>query len=194
MTRSGVGGRVGGRPVVSATALITLIVVAALVAGCGDRRPSTASPSPSTESPGFSGPAPTAWPGNAVLGIEALGAADGPILAAINDLGRGVQTEDLALIGRAADGLAGLGVLLPNMEKINVYEPMRSFSDRYGAAVRGIVSAATAVRSAIDAGDSDAITGSAAALITSLNNYTAVQPELAAWVEQSIAQRRLLVR
>ncbi len=207
MTRFTMAGRGGGRTAFSSAALVTLTLAVALAAvACGESGTRTASPPSSTPSPAPSGPSAspdgsggvspeaTPWPGNAVLGIEALGAADGPILAAINDLGHGIDTEDLALIRRAADGLAGLGVLLPNLDKINIYEPMRSFADRYGAAIRGIVAAANAVRSAIDARDANAITSSTNELITSLGAYTDVQPELATWVEQSITQRRLLVR
>jgi len=203
MTRTRVAGRIGGRTNPLSAALALLIVVVALVAsGCDSGRTTTTAGSPvpvtgSFGSPGASedtGPKPTSWPGNAILGIEALGAADGPILVAINDFNRGIETEDLALMRRAADGLAGLDVLLPNMEKINIYEPMRPFADRYGAAIRGIVAAANSVRSAIDAGDAGAVTTSSKALIESLRAYTDVQPELADWVNESIRQRRLLLR
>lgn len=200
MTRLRASGRIGGRSVASMAAPIALILVTALLAAaCGDNRP-TASPSASASpnasgSPGSSsGPNPTPWPGNAVLGIEALGAADGQILAAINDLNRGILEEDLALIRRAADGLAGLDVLLPNLERISIYPPMVPFADQYGAAIRGIVAAAKDVRSAIDAQDANAITTSTGALIESIRGYTGVQAELASWVEQSIRQRRLLLR
>jgi hypothetical protein len=71
---------------------------------------------------------------------------------------------------------------------------MRPFADSYGAAIRGMVAAAKAVRSAIDAGDAGAITTSSQALIDSLRAYTDVQPELATWVGESIKQRRLLLR
>jgi hypothetical protein len=176
-------------------ATLALVVV---LGACGNvtSSPATSSAAPSG-SPGASGAAgarPTAWPGNAVLGIEALGVADGPILAAINDFNRGIATEDLALMRRAADGLAGLDVLLPNIDKINIYDPMKSFAERYGAAIRGISAAARDVRAAIDAGDAAAITTSSQALITSLGAYTDVQPELAMWVGDSIKQRRLLLR
>jgi hypothetical protein len=202
MTRIRVSGRGGGRADPAPAALTALIVLVALLAGCGASGvPTTASsPAPSSAAPSSpdgsaeTGPKPTAWPGNAVLGIEALGAADGPILAAINDFNRGIATEDLALMRRAADGLAGLDVLLPNLEKIGLYEPMRPFADSYGAAIRGMVAAAKAVRSAIDAGDAGAITTSSQALIDSLRAYTDVQPELATWVGESIKQRRLLLR
>jgi hypothetical protein len=202
MTRIRVSGRGGGRADPAPAALTALIVLVALLAGCGASGvPTTASsPAQSSAAPSSpdgsaeTGPKPTAWPGNAVLGIEALGAADGPILAAINDFNRGIATEDLALMRRAADGLAGLDVLLPNLEKIGLYEPMRPFADSYGAAIRGMVAAAKAVRSAIDAGDAGAITTSSQALIDSLRAYTDVQPELATWVGESIKQRRLLLR
>ena len=204
MTRARVAGRRGGSASPSPAVLIPLILsVMVLGTACGNGNPPTAAlPSPVTASAppaspvgsGETGAKPTAWPGNAVLGIEALGVADGPILAAINDFNRGIATEDLALMRRAANGLAGLDVLLPNLEKISIYEPMRPFADRYGAAIREIVAAAKAVRAAIDAGDAGAITTSSQALIASLSSYTDVQPELATWVGESIKQRRLLVR
>lgn len=203
MTRISWAAGSGGRGTPSSASLVRLIVVIALVVGgCGDGRPTTVSASPPPNSGGPSspdasaeaGPKPTPWPGNAVIGVTALGAADGQILAALNDLGRGIATEDLALIRRAADFLAGLDVLLPNLEKIEIYEPMVPFAERYGAAMRGIIAAAKAVRSAIDAGDATAITTTTGALIESLGAYTDVQPELADWVEQSIAQRRLILR
>ena len=204
MTRSRVAGRARDRSLPSSAALSGLIVVLALVAvGCGPNGLATTVPSappsssPAPASPGASGeagPKPSAWPGNAVLGIEALGAADGPILSAINDFNHGIQTQDLALMRRAADGLAGLDVLLPNMAKIEIFEPMRPFAAQYAAAITGIVAAAKAVRSAIDAGDAAAITTTSQALIESFGAYTAVQPELATWVAESIKQRRLLLR
>jgi hypothetical protein len=139
-------------------------------------------------------PRPTAWPGNAVIGINALGVADGQIHAAINDLNKGIATEDLALMREAANGLAGLNVLVANVTQIDVFEPMRPFADQYKAAIMAIVPAATSVRAAIDAHDAAAITSSTEALLTSLALYAAVQPQLAAWVEQSTEQQRLLVQ
>lgn len=201
MTLSRGAGRAGERRFFSAAVPIVLIVLAALIgAGCADGRSTTVSPSisPSAGASGSpdasGGPKATPWPGNAVLGIEALGAADGPIVAALSDLGRGIQTEDLVLIRRAADGLAGLDVLLPNIDKINIYPPLVPFSERYDAAIRGIVTAAKATRDAIDARDADAITATTGELITSLRAYADVQPELAKWVEESTVQRRLLVQ
>ena len=166
------------------------------IAACGPATP-TASPGGTPSAPaaeGSAGPKATAWPGNAVLGIKALAAADGPILAAINDLKKGVDTEDLALMRRAADGLAGLDVLLPNMDKINIYPPMQSFATRYGDAIKAITATAKALRTAIDNGDAAAIPTATQQLLTALEAYSRVQPELASWTEQSIAQQRLLLK
>ena len=195
-------GRTGGQGLLSAAALTTLLLI---VVACGTTAPSgsaSGAPSPTTGSgpstgPGGSGspgPKPTAWPGNAVLGIEALGAADNQIGAAINDLNQGIANQDLALMRRAADGLAGVDVLLPNMDKISIFEPMRPFADKYGAAIRAISASAKALRTAIDAGDGPGITASSRDLLAALEQYAEVQPELASWVEQSIEQRRLLLR
>lgn len=202
MTRTPVGRARRGPGILSAA--IASFVVLAVAIGCGP----TASPPPSVASPVAAGadaspsgsadpsatPRPTAWPGNAVLGIDALGVADGQILAAINDFNKAIATEDLALMRKAADGLAGLDVLLPNIARIDIFEPMRPFADRYETAIRAISSAAKDLRAAIDAHDAAAVTSSAQALVSSFSMYSAVQPELAAWVQQSTEQRRLLLK
>jgi hypothetical protein len=202
MSRTQAGRARRGSGILSAAIASFVFLVVAI--GCG---PTTSPPSSLASpvavgpdvSPGGSAdpsatPRPTAWPGNAVLGIDALGVADGQILAAINDFNKAVATEDLALMRRAADGLAGLDVLLPNLAKIDIFEPMRPFADRYGTAIRAISSAAKDLRAAIDGHDAAGITSSSQALVSSLSLYSAVQPELAAWVEQSTEQRRLLLK
>jgi hypothetical protein len=207
MTGRGVNGRRSGPRLPLLPALATAWLAAFAVVACGITPGPTASPTGGVASGGPSGssgaspdgsgavgPRGTPWPGNAVLGIEALGAADGQILAAINDFNTAVATEDLTLMRRAADGLVGLDVLLPNLDKITIFEPMRSFADRYGAAIRAIAAAATALRTAIDAGDAAGISRSGQDLVAGFQLYTGVQAELASWVEQSIEQRRLLLR
>jgi hypothetical protein len=139
-------------------------------------------------------PRPTSWPGNAVLAISALGVADNEVRRAINDFNQGVATEDLGLMRRAATGLAEIGVLLPNVERIEVYEPMRSLAGKYRAAISEIAAASRDVKSAIDAGDAEAIGSSSSRLARGLALYAELQPELASWVEQSIEQQRLLIR
>jgi hypothetical protein len=200
MTSRRTAGRDRGRRVLPAV-LLTLALgptAAACEAAVPSSQPAStppsASPAASGSGDGSAAPRTTPWPGNAALGIEALGAADGPIAAAINDFSQGIATEDLALMRRAAEGLAGLDVLLPNLDRISIYEPMVPFADRYRTAIRSISAAATSVMAAIDAGDAAGITNSSRELVDSLELYTAVQPELAQWVNDSIEQRRLLVR
>jgi hypothetical protein len=207
MTSRRVAGRERGRRILPA-AVLTL-AIAAIVAACGSISPSGSQaasgvaagsarasvvPAPSASAGGSGRPRATAWPGNAVLGIEALGVADGQITAAIADFGRGIQAEDLVLMRHVADQLAGVDVLLPNMDKIDIFEPMRPFAARYGAAIRAISAAATALRSAIDAGDAARITTATQDLVAGFELYTSVQPELATWIQQSIEQRRLLTQ
>ncbi len=192
----------GSRRLAAGPLLTMLFVAVVLVAACGAATPSlpalpTASPAgPVTAPPddGSGGPRPTPWTGNAVLGIEALGAADSQILEALADLGQGIANEDLSVIRTAAVGLAGLDVLAPNYEKIRTFPPMVPFADQYETAISAIDSAADAVVDALDAQDPAAITSTTQALVDALGLYTGVQPQLAAYVNESIEQRRLLVR
>lgn len=185
----------------SASVAVSVAIVGALVAACGGTPPSlpalpTSSPAGSVSEPpdGSGGPRPTAWTGNAALGIEALGLADSQILEALADLGQGIANEDLGVIRTAAEGLAGLDVLLPNVEKIRPFAPMVPFADQYEAAITAIDAAAQDVVDAIDAQDPAAITTTTQALVDALGRYSAVQPQLAAFVEQLPEQRRLLLR
>jgi hypothetical protein len=129
-----------------------------------------------------------------VLAIEALGVADNEVRKAINDFNQGVATEDLRLMRAAAVGLSDIGVLLPNAERLEVFEPMRPLAARYRAAIPEIAGAAREVQTSIDAGDGEAIGTSSSRLARALALYAELQPELASWVEQSIEQQRLLVR
>jgi hypothetical protein len=212
MTRARTTGRRGGRSVqteaafVRACAALVLASLVALIAACGPST-STASPSgPGTSasaaspaSPASPGPAgsgaalPTPWPANSVLGIEALGAADGQIGAAVTDISRAIADENLSLLREAAAGLAGLDALLPNMARIRQNPAMLSFADRYEAAITKIDAEATKLRDAIDAGDGPAITAATQGLLAGMADYTALQPELADWVRQMPEQKRLLV-
>jgi hypothetical protein len=176
------------------------VIAAAVAVACNPAVPSGSPsggtvPSPSPGGPAGSGAAlPTPWPGNAVLGIEALGIADGQINAATGDLTRGIANEDLALMRKAADGLAGVDVLLPNMAKIRLNPAFGPFADRYEAAITAISAAGKDLRSAIDAGDSAAIGTSTQALLDGLEAYANVQPELAGYIQQMPEQKRMLTQ
>ena len=189
----------GPTGIVAAAALFV-----ALVAGCGGTAAPTGSPSASGGAPSASGaaasgdvaatPRPTAWPGNTVLAIEALGVSDGEIRKGIVDLSRGIEEEDLALMRRAADGLAGVDVLLPNVERIAVFAPMQGLAGGLRSVLPRISESAARLRQSIDDRDGEAISASTIDLTEALGDYARLQPELAMWVEQSIDQQRMLVR
>jgi hypothetical protein len=95
---------------------------------------------------------------------------------------------------KAADGLAGTDVLLPNVPKLRQTPAMRPFADKYETAIKAISAGGKALRDAIDKGDSKAIATSTEDLLNGLKLYTALQGDLAAWVEQMPEQKRMLTR
>jgi hypothetical protein len=120
--------------------------------------------------------------------------SDGEIRKGIADLSRGIEQEDLTLIRRAAAGLAGVEVLLPNADRIGVFPPMQALAGNLREVLPRIADAATTLREAIDDRDGEAISASTIELTEALGDYARLQPEIAGWVEQSIDQQRLLVR
>ena len=198
------------RAVMSPVRTATAVLVALAVSACGGMAATATPGGAETPTPAGAGsptagrsgaasgvaatPRPTPWPGNAVLAIEALGVADNEVREAINDFNEGVATEDLGLMRKAAAGLSGIDVLLPNVERIEAFEPMRPLATQYRAAIPEIAAAAREVTEAIDARDAEAIGASSSRLARGLSLYAELQPELAGWVEQSIEQQRLLVR
>jgi hypothetical protein len=173
--------------------LLILVVLGLLAAACG----TTSSPSPSMpESPDSGTPAPraTPWTGNAVLGIEAMGLADREIRTGMDDFNAGVQASDPARMLGAAKGLAGVDVLLANVERIEPFGPMREFAAAYREAITLMSSAAKELRTALEAGDGAAVTAASRKLIDSFTKYVALQGPLADYVVQIPEQKRILVR
>ena len=205
MTPARMAGRHGGSRVpsprngvltrASALLAVVVVVVAAIAAACGTQTPLVPTLTPPSQGAGASGQAlPTPWVGSAVFGIEALGIADGQIGQATSDLSAAIDKEDLAGMRRAADGLAGVDVLLPNMAKIRDEPSMRTFADKYEAAIKAISAGGKALRDAIDKGDATAIATSTQALLNGLKLYTPLQGQLAAFVEQMPEQKRMLTQ
>jgi len=176
--------------------LLALSGILVLVSACGGTAsptPATASASGASSASSGATPRPTAWPGNAVVGIEALGVADGEIRRGIADFSQGVASEDLALMRRAADGLAGVDVLLSNADRIDIFSPMQPLAAELRVVLPAISGASEDLRTAIDAGDAEAIPTASARLAVALTAYAELQPTLAGFVLEAIEQRRLLV-
>jgi hypothetical protein len=171
--------------------------VLGILAACGTAAPSTTprpSATPAVDDSGGGGPLATPWLGNAVLGIEAMGVADGEIRKGINDFNAGVQNNDPALLLRAASGLAGVDVLLENVDRIEPYPPMAPFAAAYREAITAMSDAAKRLEAALEAGDGAATTAASRDLVASFTKYAGVQGELAEWVVQIPEQKRILVR
>lgn len=178
------------RPGVPATGLLILAFV---TAACGVQE----SRLPASPTPGSSvvpGPLATPWLGNAVLGIEAMGVADGEIRKGINDFNAGVQAGDPARMLQAAKGLAGVDVLLANADRIEPFQPMREFAGAYREAISEMSAAAKELQVAIEGGDGPGTTAASRELIDSFTKYAAIQSQLAEWVVQVPEQKRILVR
>jgi len=180
------------RPGVPATGLLILALVTTACGTLESNLPT--SPAPSPASSAAPGPLATPWTGNAVLGIEAMGVADGEIRKGINDFNAGVQTGDPALMLQAAKGLSGVDVLLANADRIEPFEPMREFAASYREAISQMSAAAKELEAAIEAGDGPGTTAASRQLIDSFTKYSTIQSQLAAWVVQVPEQKRILVR
>jgi hypothetical protein len=185
------------RPGVPATGLLFLVLAVALGLAVGACGTGTTSPSPASPTPASSdSPAPraTPWTGNAVLGIEAMGLADGEIRKGMDDFNAAIQANDPAHMLQAAKGLAGVDVLLANVDRIEPFEPMREFAAAYREAISLMSSAAKELRTALEAGDGPAVTAASQKLIAGFTKYALLQGQLADYVVQVPDQKRILVR
>ena len=162
-------------------------------------------PSSSTGTPpvGGSGPAgnpasPDAsqprWPGTTVLAVIALGAADGEIQKAGDDLQAAAASRDLKAMWGAADGLARMiDALMPNLDRLDVYEGTKPVEALYRKAFPEISAGAKQLRDAITASDANGIVAGSQAIAQGLADYGPIREQIAALVEQAILQQRLLL-
>jgi hypothetical protein len=185
----------------------TLLAVA--VAGCsGSDRGSIASPHSSAGpgpdrsadvadpgSSGSTGPQPTPWAGEAVLGLNQLGAGDNEIAKAVADFSEAVAAEDLVRMRGAAVGLRNLvTALTANVDRIATYPPMAGLVAKYRAAFGPMEDGTKALVVALDAGDSPGIVTAIEEVTKGMVAYGQVRGELATWVEQAPEQQRMLVK
>ena len=181
---------------------VASLALVVAVAACGGTVPSGSSggtgpaASPGTASPAGSGsdlPGPSRWPGEVWRAALALGAADNEIGEATADLQRAVEEEDIGLMREAADGLAGLTVLLERVDDVEGFEPTRVFAGRYREALSAVIAAAGELRDAIDATDAPRIQQANLDLAEALATYVRLRPELSEVVAQAFEQQRLLL-
>jgi len=186
--------------------LAALLLLLALVVGACGAATSTSTPGPSTstEAPaspavsssdggGAVGPSPTWWPGGVVEAVLNLGKADAQIQLAGNDLIGAAAEEDLVAMRGAADGLAILVErLMPQIDRIRDYPETAPAAAAYDAAFPPMLEGATALRDAIDAGDTAGIAAGSRRLSAGLELYAEARRLIGPLVDQAILMQRLL--
>ena len=201
------GGRIS-KTVRGGTIVLALAIVAA---GCGSTASGSAGPAAASARPsvpvdalGSGGPAvpggspdgtPPPWPGTTVLAVIALGAADGEIQKAGNDLQAAAAAQDLRAMWGAADGLAKLTEgLLANVDRLDLLPATQPVAALYRKALPEIDAGARQLRDAITAGDSNGIVAGSQAIAAGLVDYGPIRAMIAPLVEQAILQQHLLVK
>ena len=184
-----------------AAPLFALLALVVALIGCGTS--GTSAPSgtssistqPPQATPGGSGgpgPTPPRWPGTTVLAVIAMGAADGEIQKAGNDLQKAADTEDLKAMWGAADGLAKMiDGLMPNIDRLTSYPLTKPVGDLYAQALPEISAGAKQLRDAITAGDAAGISAGYQQIAKGIATYGPIRQQIAGLVEQAIVQQRL---
>jgi hypothetical protein len=181
-----------------------LVLVSLLLAACGattlpSHTPFTLdSPSPSGAAAGGSaapGGSQAPWPGTTVLATIAMGAADGEIQKAGADLQAAADKQDLRAMWGAADGLATMiDGLIPNIDRLEVYEGTRPAAAIYRKAFPEISAGAKQLRDAITSGDTAGVVAGSQTIARGLADYAPVRQLIGGLVEQAIVQQRLLTQ
>jgi hypothetical protein len=135
------------------------------------------------------------WPGTTVLAVIALGGADGEIRKAGDDLQAAANAQDLKAMWGAADGLAQMiGQLMPNLDRLEVYDGTKPVAALYRKAFPELLAGATQLRDSITKGDAKGIVAGSQAIAQGLADYAPIREQIAGLVEQAILQQRLLVK
>jgi hypothetical protein len=160
----------------------------------GGPSPAAGGSLPPAGSPGPAG-SQVRWPGTTVLATIALGAADGEIRKAGNDLQAAAASEDLKAMWGAADGLAKMiDGLTPNVARLEIYPETQAAAAIYRKAFPELASGAKQLRDAITAGDANGIVAGSRLIQQGLVDYEPVRQIIAGLVEEAIVQQRLLLQ
>ncbi len=139
-------------------------------------------------------PTPPRWPGTTVLAVIALGAADGEIEKAGNDLQAAADAQDLKAMWGAADGLAKMvDALIPDIDRLDLYCGTQAAASIYRKAFPELSAGAKQMRDSITGGNVNGIVAGSQAIAQGLADYAPVRMVIGGLVEQAIVQQRLLV-
>ncbi len=176
---------------------VLLVLIAAMtVVGCGPSAPPSGSNAAPASGVGLVSPEPSGrWPANVVSAVLALGAADGELQKAGTDLQKAADTQDLAAMRGAADGLATLiDKLTPLIERLESYPVTAQAGSLYRTAFPQLGTGAKQLRDAIAQGDAAAILAGTQQIARGLAAYADARREIGPLVDQAILQQRLLVK
>src|SRR6185295_5843725 len=128
---------------------------------CGTAAPTGSKPL-SSQPPAAASAAPEAsperWPGTTVLAVIALGAADGEIRKAGDDLQKAADTQDLKAMWGAADGLAKMmDGLMPNLDRLTGEPATAGIEPLYRKAFPELAAGAKQLRDSITSGDAKGV-------------------------------------
>ncbi len=172
---------------------LRIVLLAALLAGCGPA--ATPSADASAGATGSAGPKPTSWPFGVPSAVIALGAMDNELPKAGADLMAAAETEDFGKMRGAADGLVHLiDGNLPNTKTLQTYEFTRQLGTDLEAALLAIRDGAAEVRDGIDAGDAEAIVAGSRWIAAGLEAYGELRFPLSELIPEAMRQKRALVK
>lgn len=156
-------------------------------AGSGGGSAAAGSPGPAASGP--------RWPGTTVLATIALGAADGEIQKAGDDLAAAANNQDLKAMWGAADGLAKMiDGLTPNIARLEIYPETQPAAAIYRKAFPELAAGAKQLRDSITSGDANGIVAGSRQIQQGLLDYAPVRQLIAGLVEEAIVQQRLLLQ
>ena len=181
----------------AARAMVLVLALASAAIACGPASPPSGSgaPAPSGSAAAGANPTPPRWPGTTVLAVIALGAADGEIRKAGDDLQAAAAKQDLKAMWGAADGLARMiDGLMPNLERLEVYAGTSPIAAQYRASFPDLAAGAKLLRDSITKGDSAGVVAGSQQIARGLAAYAPIRREIAGLVEQAIVQQRLYLK
>lgn len=173
-----------------------LVVLAGVVAACGTVVSTSPVGSPgedATGGPTSPAPKPSHWPGTAVLAVIKLAGADGEIAKAGQDFQTAANSDDVALMWGAADGLIPVVQdLIPSIDPLEGFDKTAELAGYLRKAYPLLIEGATLLRDSITAGDVAGVEEGSRKLADGLIAYAPARAILSDLVIEALLQQRIL--
>ena len=193
MTDRPLGGSV--RPRRWSVWLMFIWTVAVVVSGCGASAtvsPSTSPEPGQTSGSGTPGPNPSHWPGTVILAVIKIGEIDGEIAKAGNDLAAAADTQDVAAMRGAADGLIPvIQDVLSSVDPLQQWDRTTVLAGYLQTAYPLMLDGATQLRDALTTGDAAGVEAGSQKLAAGLKAYAPARAILVDLVPEALLQQRV---